>query len=345
MQKNIFKTLGIFTLVILVMSMTGAASACSSHGHNQMYGHNHRWNSLCDNCQSGNDGSHNCSNGGSTNSGSDGSCNCGNDDSNSLSGNDQSCNDGSCSNSGNDDSTNSLSDNDQNVNDVSTNSLSDNDQNVNDDSSNNLSDNDQNVNDVSTNSLSDNGQNVNDVSTNSLSDNGQNVNDVSTNSGNDVSTVSTPSASFVTVNPHEGNTYWVGEDGHQISLINNNSAVNPTYSQLLSFIKEDKTDEQRYIPGEYTCGDFAETVHNNAEKAGYIAGWVTIDGIDHCCNAFQTSDEGMIYIDCTGSPNGGESCDTSVKLENGIEYQPIPLFNKEVNFDSMGIISSYKVYW
>ena len=149
----------------------------------------------------------------------------------------------------------------------------------------------------------------------------------------------------VTVHPHEGNTYWVGADGHQISLINNNSAVNPTYSQLLSFIKEDKTDEQRYIPGKYTCGDFAETVHNNAEKAGYKAGWVTIEGINHCCNVFQTSDEGIIYIDCTGSPNGEKSCDTSVKLENGIEYQPIPLFIKNYYIYPMGIVSSYKVYW
>jgi hypothetical protein len=148
--------------------------------------------------------------------------------------------------------------------------------------------------------------NGNDGSVNSGNDgSGNDGNDGSDNSGNDGSTDSTPSAGFVTVHPHEGNTYWVGEDGHMISLINNNNAVNPTYSQLLAFIEEDKTDEQRYIPGKYTCGDFAETVHNNAEKAGYKAGWVTIEGIDHCCNAFQTSDEGMIYIDCTGSPNGG----------------------------------------
>ena len=149
----------------------------------------------------------------------------------------------------------------------------------------------------------------------------------------------------VTVHPHEGNTYWVGADGHMISLINNNSAVNPAYSQLLSFIKEDKTDEQKYIPGKYTCGDFAETVHNNAEKAGYKAGWVTIEGINHCCNAFQTSDKGTIYIDCTGSPNGGESWDSSVKLANGIEYQRIPLFIKNFYFYSMGTVSSYNVYW
>ena len=185
-----------------------------------------------------------------------------------------------------------------------------------------------------------------DDSSNSYPDDSSNsLSDSTDQSSNDGSTDSTTSASFVTVHPHEGNTYWVGADGHQISLINNNGAVNPTYSQLLSFIKKDKTDEQRYIPGEYTCGDFAETVHNNAEKAGYKAGWVTVEGVNHCCNAFQTSDEGMIYIDCTGSPNGGESWDSSVKLANGIEYQTIPLFIKNVYFEPMGIISSYEVYW
>lgn len=149
----------------------------------------------------------------------------------------------------------------------------------------------------------------------------------------------------VIVHPHEGNMYWVGADGHRISLINNKSAVNPTYSQLLSFIKEDKTDQRKYIPGKYTCGDFAETVQNNAAKAGYKAGWVTIEGVNHCCNAFQTSDKGIIYIDCTGSPNGGGYWDSSVKLANGIEYKRTPLFRDNFYFNSMGTISSYKVYW
>jgi len=309
MQKNIFKSLGIFAVALFVMSMAGAASAFSLHGHsnvhgynnihghNNMHGHNHNWNGFnYSNGQSCNDGSCNCCNDGSCNCCNDGSCNC--------------CNDGSCNSgiSGNNGSGNS-------VNDGSGNSGN-------------------RGNDGSGNS-------VNDGSGNS----GNSGNDGSGNSGNDGSTDSTPSAGFVTVHPHEGNTYWVGEDGHMISLINNNSAVNPTYSQLLAFIEEDKTDEQRYIPGKYTCGDFAETVHNNAEKAGYKAGWVTIEGIDHCCNAFQTSDEGMIYIDCTGSPNGGGSWDSSVKLANGVEYQRIPLSGENFYFDSMGIVSSYKVYW
>lgn len=32
------------------------------------------------------------------------------------------------------------------------------------------------------------------------------------------------SATFTTVHPHEGRTYWTGADGQYISLINNNAA-------------------------------------------------------------------------------------------------------------------------
>ena len=130
-----------------------------------------------------------------------------------------------------------------------------------------------------------------------------------------------------------------------ISLRKNRSTW-PIYSlQYLCFCQIWDTDQRKYISGKYTCGDFAETVQNNAEKAGYKAGWVTIEGINHCCNVFQTSDKGTIYIDCTGSPNGEGSWDSSVKLANGIEYQRIPLFKSNFYFNSMGTISSFKAYW
>ena len=78
--------------------------------------------------------------------------------------------------------------------------------------------------------------------------------------------VSTTSASTVTVHPHIGNTYWVGADGHKISLINNNSAVNPTYSQLISFIKKDKTDERIYISQESTHTEILQKLYIIMQK-------------------------------------------------------------------------------
>jgi len=125
----------------------------------------------------------------------------------------------------------------------------------------------------------------------------------------------------------------VGGDGEPIELINNPDATNPTYAELLAFIKRDRTDEYSYIFGPpkiaYVCSDFAEDVHNNAEAAGIKAAWVGID-IDgktegHAINAFQTTDIGLVYIDCTGkglwseSPNRS-SWDRRAYVKVGEEY-------------------------
>jgi hypothetical protein len=78
------------------------------------------------------------------------------------------------------------------------------------------------------------------------------------------------------------------------------------------------------------CADFAEDVHNNAEAAGIRAGWVGIrfQGTEegHAINAFETTDKGLIYIDCTNgrtfSNEDGEtqSWDTVAYLETGKRY-------------------------
>ena len=149
---------------------------------------------------------------------------------------------------------------------------------------------------------------------------------------------------LTTVNPHEGNTWWVGADGQRIALINSNQAKDPTYAQLVSFIQKDTTDQKRYTQT-YACGDFAETVHNNAENAGIKAGWVSLNGINHACNAFQTSDKGLVFIDCTGTPEGGECYDTTVSVSAGKQYIRVPLFCSNTYFDSMGTVKDYKIYW
>lgn len=89
-----------------------------------------------------------------------------------------------------------------------------------------------------------------------------------------------------------------------INLVNSQSAMNPTWEQLLRFVESDITDEQTYVEGEYMCGDFAETLHNNAEKEGIRAAWVAVDFADstigHALNAFNTVDQGIVFVDCTG---------------------------------------------
>ncbi len=119
----------------------------------------------------------------------------------------------------------------------------------------------------------------------------------------------------VTENPryiYEDGAIHVGADGKPIELIPNPNATNPTYAELVAFINEDTTDSKPYLKGETTlarvCADFAEDVHNNAETKGIRAAWVSIDfiggGDGHAINAFETTDRGLVYVDCTGASLG-----------------------------------------
>lgn len=102
---------------------------------------------------------------------------------------------------------------------------------------------------------------------------------------------------------YENGALQVGGDGEPIELINNPDATDPTYAELIAFIKADITDESLYT-NSYVCSDFTEAVHNNAEAAGIRAAWVGIDfdgdEESHACNAFETTDLGLVFIDCTG---------------------------------------------
>jgi hypothetical protein len=101
-------------------------------------------------------------------------------------------------------------------------------------------------------------------------------------------------------------------NGEKVRLINNRDSKDPTWEELLVFLKEDKTDEIQYT-STFVCADFAETLHNNAEKKGIRCGFVAVGTGEyrspgpisitigsHALNAFQTVDRGLVYIDCTG---------------------------------------------
>lgn len=132
-----------------------------------------------------------------------------------------------------------------------------------------------------------------------------------------------PMAGVVTdsVHPHTGISYYVGADGHRITLVQNVSAIDPTYAQLLKIIASDTTDQIVYTKGQFTCGDFAERVQHNAENAGIRCAWVSVDFTDaegHACNAFKTIDRVLVFIDCT---NG----DAYLDLQIGQLCAPAPL--------------------
>ncbi len=129
-----------------------------------------------------------------------------------------------------------------------------------------------------------------------------------------------------------------GGDNEPIILTNSATAVDPTFEELVAFITADSTDRKKYIgegPGAYVCADFAEEVHNNAEAAGIRAGWVslTFEGTEegHALNAFETSDKGLIFIDCTNSGRTGSAdketpgWDAIAYIGEGKKYGVLPV--------------------
>jgi hypothetical protein len=151
--------------------------------------------------------------------------------------------------------------------------------------------------------------------------------------------------------------YYVGANGHSIELVNNPDAKNPTWEELKSFLVLDHTDNYSYIDGSFVCADFAETLHNNAEKAGIRAAWVAIDfssgGVGHANNAFNTTDEGLVYIDDTGIQdtaqirNSGCCRDRRVAVSIGSEYIAESIFPCVWydEWESMGIVSNVDIQW
>jgi hypothetical protein len=105
---------------------------------------------------------------------------------------------------------------------------------------------------------------------------------------------------FYNVQPPYAKTF----GGVSIHLMNNQNSLDPTWQQLLLFLNNDATDKKSYDLVSFPCGAFAEEVHNNAEAAGIKAAWVAVDFADssdeHALNAFNTTDEGLVFVDCTG---------------------------------------------
>lgn len=170
--------------------------------------------------------------------------------------------------------------------------------------------------------------------------------------------------------------------GEFIILINNEDARNPTYLELVDFLKTDKTDTYPYqltlsaldfyygnaednidldkiadiIDGNSSpsapriCADFAERLHNEAEKAGIRCGYVDIDSLNHALCVFETTNSGLVFIDDTGKSYGfgPSNCDKVVEVEEGKEYIPMSLFPEagwSDTWESLGIVEDIFITW
>jgi hypothetical protein len=146
----------------------------------------------------------------------------------------------------------------------------------------------------------------------------------------------------------------IGADGHYVTLRNNPAARNPTWTELKNFLQRDETDKRIYDSKSFTCGDFAEMLHNNAEAAGIRAALVglvlkpaSLQGgeIKHSLNCFETSDAGTVYIDVTSSSQGISS-DKIVDVIIGKDYIPVAIFphaGYSQTWSNMGKIESIDI--
>jgi hypothetical protein len=137
-----------------------------------------------------------------------------------------------------------------------------------------------------------------------------------------------------------------------LKLVNQSTAKNPTWDELLQFLREDKTDKKLYVPGEYECGNFAQELHNNAEAYGIRAALVAVhfqnSDQSHALNAFKTTDKGLVYIDDTGFEEiiYTSNLDAIVTMSKDEIYRKSFLFITYLYYKPIDwIVRSIEIYW
>ena len=113
------------------------------------------------------------------------------------------------------------------------------------------------------------------------------------------------------------------------------------------------------------CADFAERLHNDAEMDGIRCAYVSIElsgypdpnnlgipsNVGHALDAFQTTDDGLVYVDDTGwvaSESHPTRAVTTVNVEVGQPYIAVSLFPEagwQNTDESMGTVTSLQVIW
>ncbi|MDD5127825.1 MAG: hypothetical protein PHR43_07025, partial [Dehalococcoidales bacterium] len=110
---------------------------------------------------------------------------------------------------------------------------------------------------------------------------------------------------------------------YDVHLIDNPEADDPTFDQLITFLSQDKTENNSYIANVYDCSQFSRDIHNNAEAKGIRTAEVHArfenDTIGHALNAFLTTDYGLVYVDCTEAP------DKIARVKTGKDLRSIEL--------------------
>jgi len=115
---------------------------------------------------------------------------------------------------------------------------------------------------------------------------------------------------------------------------------NPSWEELKAFLLKDDTDKMEYVFPTTVCEDFAKKLQKNANEAGWRCAFVSVqlDGYPdwynlgipsytgHACNAFETTDRGLVYIDVVSTHGFSGNADKIVDVVIGKDYHPISIF-------------------
>ena len=116
----------------------------------------------------------------------------------------------------------------------------------------------------------------------------------------------------------------------------------PSFSEVIEFLSNDKTDENNYSEAErYSCIHFSRDINNISENLGIRCAYVVITMTDtskHAIVAFNTSDKGIVYFE--------PQTDEQVLLEKGKDYWKECLISSNLEkYPAGSIIESYILYW
>jgi len=116
---------------------------------------------------------------------------------------------------------------------------------------------------------------------------------------------------------------------------------NPSWEELKAFLLKDDTDKMEYVFPTTVCEDFAKKLQKNAKEAGWRCAFVSVqlDGYPdwfnygipsytgHACNAFETTDRGLVYIDVVSTHGFSGNADKIVDVGIGKDYHPTSIFS------------------
>lgn len=155
---------------------------------------------------------------------------------------------------------------------------------------------------------------------------------------------------------------YVGSGDVTLHIHNNVNAENPSWAELSTFLSSDDTNTIPYVDDVFMCGEFAVTLHDRAESNGIRAAVVCLTLINtytptpfgnlydlwpkyHACNAFTTSDRGLVFIDDTGNwyGTGEDRSITSMTIGSPLEWDI--LFSDAESYSSYGDLHKYETFW